>query len=79
MLLSKPQICALKLPEWFSNKCHLIISSNGKNENIELNGEVINNTQIQKLLGVYIDYKLKIDTHDETLYKKVGKMVYALA
>ena len=44
-----------------SDKCHLILSSNDENKKIELNGEIINNTQIQKLLGVYIDYKLKFD------------------
>ena len=27
----------------------------------------------RKLLGVHIDYKLKFDTHIETLYKKVEK------
>ena len=40
---------------------------------IELNVEAINNTQVQKLLGVHIDYKLKFDTHVESLCKKVGK------
>ena len=70
VLLSKLQICALKLLEWFSNnymkmnsyKCHLILSSNDKNKKIELNGEVINKTQIEKLLGFQIDYKLKFGT-----------------
>ena len=41
--------------------------SNDENKKIELNRKVINNTQIQKLLGVHIDYKLKSDTHNETL------------
>ena len=70
VLLSKLQICALKLLEWFLNnymkmnsyKCHLILSSNDKNKKIELNGEVINKTQIEKLLGFQIDYKLKFGT-----------------
>ena len=56
-----------------SDKCHLILSFNDENKKIELNGEVINNTQVQKLLGAHIDYKLKSDTHIETLCKKVGK------
>ena len=55
VLLSKLQICALKLPERFSDnymkmnsdKCHLILSSNDENKKRELNGEVINNTEIQ--------------------------------
>ena len=81
VLLSKLQICALKLFECFSNnhmkmnfdKCHLILSSNDENKKIELNGEVINNTQVQKPSGVHIDYKLKFDTHIDTLSKKVRK------
>ena len=44
-----------------SDKYHLILSSNDENKKIELNGEVINHTQVQKLLGVDIDYKLKFD------------------
>ena len=46
---------------------------------IELNGEVINNTQIKKLLGLHIHYKLKFDTHIKTLCKKVGEKLHALA
>ena len=80
VLLSKLQIWALKLLEWFSNnylktnsdKCHFICSSTDENEKKELNGEVISNTQVQKLLGVHINYKLKFDTHIETPCKKVG-------
>ena len=60
VLLSKRQICALKLLEWFSNtymkvnsdKCHFILSSNDGNKKIELNGEVINKTHVKKLLKV---------------------------
>ena len=87
VLLSKLQICALKLLEWFSNnymkmnsdKCHLILSSNDENKKTALDGEVINNTQVQKLLGAHIDYKLKFDTHMETRCKKVGKKLHVLA
>ena len=87
VLLSKLQICALKLFEWFSNnhmkmnsdKCHLILSSNDENKKTALDGEVINNTQVQKHLGAHIDYKLKFDTHIETHCKKVGKKLHVLA
>ena len=87
VLFSKLQICALKLFEWFSNnyikmycdKCHLILSSNDENKKIKLNGEVINNTQVQNLLGVHIEFKLKFDTRIETLCKKVGKKLHGLA
>ena len=87
VLLSKLQICALKLPELFSDnymkmnfgECHLILRSNDENKKRELNGEVINNTEIQKLLGAHIEYKLKLDTYIKTLCKKVGKKLHALA
>ena len=62
-----------------SDKCHLILSSIDENKKIALNGEVINNTQVQKLLGVHIDYKLKFDVHIGTLCKGVGKKLHALA
>ena len=78
-----------KLFEWFSNNhikmnsdnCHLILRSNDNDENkkIELNGETSNKMQVQKLLGVHIDNKLKFGTHIESLCKMVGKKLHALA
>ena len=62
-----------------SGKCNLILSSNNENKKIELNVEVINHTQVQKRLGVHIDYKLKFDTHIETICKKVRKKLHVLA
>ena len=50
-----------------------------KTKKIELKGEVINNTEVQKLLGVHIDYKLKFDAHIETLCTKVRKKLHAIA
>ena len=50
------------------------LSSNDESKKIENNGEVINKSQMQKLLGVHIDYELKFDTHIETLCEKVGKI-----
>ena len=50
-----------------------------KIKKIELKGEVINNTQVQKLLIVHIDYKLKFYAHIETLCKKVRKKLHVLA
>ena len=66
-----------KTTEWFSNnymkmnsdKCHVILSSDDENKKIELNGVAINKTQVQKLLGIHIDYKLKFDAHIKTLLK----------
>ena len=53
--------------------------SNGENKKIELNGETKNKIQVQKLLGVHIDNKLKFGTHIESLCKKMGKKLHALA
>ena len=53
------------------DKCQFTLSSNDKNKKIELNREAINNTEVQNLFGVHIDYKLKFDTHIKTLCKKV--------
>ena len=39
----------------------------------------MNKSQIQKLLGVHIDYELKFDTHIEALCKKAGKNILALS
>ena len=63
-------------------KCHLILSSNDENKKTVLNGEDINNTQMQKLLRVLSVYKLKFDTHIESLChppfcKKVGKKLHS--
>ena len=54
-------------------------SSNDESKKIENNGEIINKSQIQKLLGVHIDYELKFDTHIETLCEKVGKNLFVLS
>ena len=61
------------------DKCQLVLSSNDENKKMELNGEVINSMQMQNLLGVYINHKLKSNTHIETLRKKAGKKLHALA
>ena len=50
-----------------SDKCYSILSCNNENKKIELNGEVINNIQIQNLLHVHIGYKLKFDAQIECL------------
>ena len=54
-------------------------SSIDESKKIENNGEVINKSQIQKLLGAHTDYELKFDRHIETLYEKVGKKLLVLS
>ena len=58
---------------------NLTLSFDDENKKIDHNGQVINNTQVQKLLGVHIDYKLKFDAYIEILCKKMGKKLHALA
>ena len=53
------------------------LSSNDESTIIENNGEVINKSQVQKLLVVHIDYELMFDAHIGTLCEKVGKNVLA--
>ena len=57
----------------------IYLSSNDESKKIENNGDVINKSHVLKLLGVYIDYELKFDTHIETLCEKVGKNCLALS
>ena len=60
-----------------SGKCHRILSFNNENKEMELNGEVINKTQVQKIIAVLMDYILKFHTYTKTLCKKVGKKLHA--
>ena len=55
------------------------LSSIDESKKTENNGEVINKSQIQKFLGAHTDYELKLDTHIETLYEKVGKNLLVLS
>ena len=86
VLLSKLQICALKLFEWFSNnymkmnpnKCHLILSSNNENKKIEINREVFNNINLATNLEfILIENQSLIHTL-KLFVKKVGKKLHTL-
>ena len=55
------------------------LSSNYESKKTENNGEVINKSQVQKLVGVHVDYEWKFDTNIETLCEKVGKNLLALS
>ena len=59
------------------DKSYIILSFNDENKKRELKEEVINNTQMEKL--VHIDYKLKFGTHIEILCKNMGKKFHVLA
>ena len=53
------------------------LSSNDESTKIENDGEVINKSQVQKLLIVHIDYELMFDVHIGTLFEKVEKSILA--
>ena len=51
------------------DKCHLLISGS---ENIIINveGNIIEKSTCEKLLGLNVDYKLKFNKHLESILKK---------
>ena len=57
--------CALVLFKWFENNsmkgnsdnCHLLLSTS-TSSTANINGDIIKNSESEKLLGVTIDYKL---------------------
>ena len=71
---------SIKLFKWFAgnhmkvrkDKCHLLISG-GQNITINVDGNIIEKSICEKLLGVNIDYKLKFNEHDSILKKACRK------
>ena len=74
------------LIEWFSNnymkanpdKCHLLTSSSDK-VNLILNGNLIQASSSEKLLGIKIDCNLSFNEHVEDISKKASQKLSALA
>ena len=72
--------------EWFSNnflkanenKCHLILSTN-EPFSINIDNEVIKNSNIKKLLGINLNTRLGFDTHVANICSRVSKKLHALA
>ena len=60
------------------DKCHLFISGS---ENITINadGNITGKSICEKLLGVNIDYKLKLNEHLDSILKKAGRKVNVLS
>ena len=75
-----------QLFKWFSDnqmksnsdKCHLIVSTNGTTE-IQIGDSVIKSSSTEKVLGVNIDCKLNFDSHVKHLCNKANKKLRALA
>ena len=72
--------------EWFSNnflkanvdKCHLILSTD-EPLTINIDNEVIKNSNNKKLLGINLNNRLGFDTHVANICSRVSKKLHALA
>ena len=78
--------CALILFKWFENNlmkansdksCSLLRTSTYSSANI--NGDIINNSESEKLLGVTIDYKLNFEKYLSKICDKASQKFNALA
>ena len=72
--------------EWFSNnflkanaeKCHLILSTD-EPFSINIDNEVIKNSNNKKLLGINLNNRLGFDTHVANICNRVSKKLHALS
>ena len=72
--------------EWFSNnflkenadKCHLILSTE-ELFSINIDNEVIKNSNNKKLLGINLNNRIGFDTHVANICNRVSKKLHALA
>ena len=72
--------------EWFSNnfskanpdKCHLILSTD-KPFSVNIDNELIKNSNNKKLLGINLNNRLAFDTHVANTCNRVSKKLHALA
>ena len=60
------------------DKCHLLISGN-ENITINVDGNIIEKSICEKLLGVKVDYKLNFNEQLDSIFKIAGRKVNALS
>ena len=78
--------CALVLFKWFENnlmkansdKSHLLLSTSTFST-ANVNGDIIKNSESEKLLGVTIDYELNFEEHLTKVCDKASQKLNALA
>ena len=78
--------CALVLFKWFENnlmktnsdKSHLLLSTS-TSSTANINGDIIKNSESEKLLGVTIDYKLNFEEHLSKVCDKASQKLKVLA
>ena len=61
-----------------ADKCHLLVSSNGK-VTIKIGSHEIANTKREKPLGVHLDSKLSFECHISEICEKASRKVFAQA
>ena len=84
--LEKSEEVGKVLFEWFSNnllkpnrdKCHLILSTD-EPFSINIDNEVIKNSNNEKLLGINLNNRIGSDTHVANICNQVSKKLHALA
>ena len=85
-VISALENAAASLFNWFSdnqmkanpNKCHLLINKDCK-KHINIDGNIIGNSNCEKLLGIKVDSKLDFKHHVEDLCSKASRKMHALA
>ena len=56
--------------------CDLFLEDENDRALIQIENSTIKCSKVKKLLGVHIDYKLKFDSHVETICKKAHKKLF---
>ena len=86
LIIEKLEVKANDIFQWFNenamkakaDKCHLLITTN-EERNISIEGEKIQNSKSEKLLGVTIDNKLSFNEHAHKICDKASQKLNALA
>ena len=79
------EITSISLFKWFSNnqmkvnpeKCHFLLSTKALKE-MKLDNTTIENSECEKLLGVFIDSDMSFKTHLDNICKKASNKIQAL-
>ena len=86
LIIEKVELKTNDIFQWFNenamkanaDKCHLLITTN-EERNISIEGEKIQNSKNEKLLGVTIDNKLSFTEHVHKICDKASQKLNALA
>ena len=62
-----------------NDKCHPILSCPEEDAAIQIEESRIKCSKVKKLLEIYTDFKLKFDTHVDTICKKAHRKLTGLS